>query len=167
MVDILSTTAAKLYAKSRLKRLAITEWNWRLCYLRSSKSTIRYVMCHFILVVCIVTTPRVVPCPKCLLLSRLWVTLSLPLGMEVGLGPEHIVLDGDPAPLPKKRAEPPIFGTFLLWPNGCMDQDATWYGGRPRPMWHVLDGDLAPPPKKGAQPLIFGQCPLGTNSWMD
>ena len=31
------------------------------------------------------------------------------------------------SPLP--RAEPPIFGPFLLWPNGWMDQDATWYGG--------------------------------------
>jgi len=25
------------------------------------------------------------------------------LGMEVGLGPGHIVLDGDPAPLPQKE----------------------------------------------------------------
>jgi len=29
------------------------------------------------------------------------------LGMQVGLGPGHIVLDGDLAPLPKKGAEPP------------------------------------------------------------
>jgi len=29
------------------------------------------------------------------------------LGVEVGLGPVHIVLDGDTAPLPKQRAEPP------------------------------------------------------------
>jgi len=26
----------------------------------------------------------------------------MPLGTEIGLGPKHIVLDGDPAPLPKK-----------------------------------------------------------------
>jgi len=25
------------------------------------------------------------------------------------------------------------FRTCLLWPNGWMDQDATWQGGRPRP----------------------------------
>jgi len=31
------------------------------------------------------------------------------LGMQVGLGPGHIVLDGDPAPPPKKGAQPPIF----------------------------------------------------------
>jgi len=29
------------------------------------------------------------------------------LGMEVGLCPGHIVLDGNPALLPKKGAEPP------------------------------------------------------------
>jgi len=27
--------------------------------------------------------------------------------MEVGLGPDDFVLDGDPAPLPKKGTEPP------------------------------------------------------------
>ena len=52
-----------------------------------------------------------------------WIKIAL--GMEVGLGPGHIVLDGDPA-------DPPIFRPFL-WPNGWMHQDATWYGGRPQP----------------------------------
>jgi len=32
--------------------------------------------------------------------------IKMPLGREVGLGPRHIVLDGDPAPLPKNGAEP-------------------------------------------------------------
>jgi len=31
------------------------------------------------------------------------------LGMEVGLGPGHIVLDGDPAPSPKRGESPTIF----------------------------------------------------------
>jgi len=44
------------------------------------------------------------------------------LGMEVGLGPGHIVLDGDPAPPPPKGHSPPIFGPYLLRPNDCMDQ---------------------------------------------
>jgi len=26
----------------------------------------------------------------------------------------------------------------VLWPNGWMDQDATWYGGRPRPTPHCV-----------------------------
>jgi len=34
--------------------------------------------------------------------------------MEVGLGPGHIVLDGDPAP-PPKGAQPLIFGPCQLW----------------------------------------------------
>jgi len=41
----------------------------------------------------------------------------MPLGTEVGLGPGHIVLDGDPAP-PKRKHSPPVFGPCLLWPNG-------------------------------------------------
>jgi len=43
----------------------------------------------------------------------------MPLGTEVGLGPGDIVLDGDPAP-PKKGT--PIFGPYLLWPNGRPSQ---------------------------------------------
>jgi len=57
--------------------------------------------------------------------------IKMPLEREVRLGPCDIVFDADPAPLSKKGAEPPIFGRCLLWPNGWMDQDATWYGGRP------------------------------------
>jgi len=40
--------------------------------------------------------------------------IKVKLGMQVGLGTGHIVLDGDPAPLPQKVAEPPIFGPYLL-----------------------------------------------------
>jgi len=53
------------------------------------------------------------------------------IAMEEGLGPGHIVLDGDPAPL-KRGVQPPIFGPCLLWPNGWMDQDATWHGASPK-----------------------------------
>ena len=52
----------------------------------------------------------------------------MPLGREVGLGQGDIVLDGNPAPAAKKGAQqPPLFDPCLLWPNGWMDQDATWY----------------------------------------
>ena len=45
------------------------------------------------------------------------------LGMEAGLGPDYIVLDGNPAaPLPLKGAQPPIFILCLLWLNGCRSQ---------------------------------------------
>jgi len=56
----------------------------------------------------------------------------MPFGMEVGLDPGHILLDRDPA-RPKKGAQLLLFGPCLLWPNGWMDQDATWYRGKPQP----------------------------------
>jgi len=45
------------------------------------------------------------------------------LDMEMGLGPGHIALDGDPATLPRKGAEPPpqIFGPFYCGQTaGCI-----------------------------------------------
>jgi len=50
--------------------------------------------------------------------------IKVPLGVEVGLSPGHIVLDGNPAP--QMGTAPATFGPCLLWPNGWMDQDATW-----------------------------------------
>ena len=56
--------------------------------------------------------------------------MKMPLGTVVGLGPGHIVLDGDPAPPPKRGTvvSPPKKSIVprLLWPNGWMDQEATW-----------------------------------------
>jgi len=79
----------------------------------------------------------------------------MPFRSEVGLVPDHIVLDGDPAPLssPKKAAAAHTFGSCLLWINSWMDQDATWYRASPQPGHIVLDGDPAPalPPGKGVQ----------------
>ena len=68
----------------------------------------------------------------------------MPLGMEAGLGPGYFVLDGDPAPLPKKGAEPPKFSAHVY----C-GQTAEWIkmvlgmevGLSPGDF--VLDGDLA------------------------
>jgi len=55
------------------------------------------------------------------------------LSTQVALVPGYIVLDGDPAPLRERGAEPPpIFGPPLLWPNSWIHHDATWYGGRPQ-----------------------------------
>jgi len=82
------------------------------------------------------------------------------LSTEVGHGTGHLVLDGDPALLPNRRRSPPIFGPCLLWPNGWMDQVATWYGGRPRPDDIMLDGDPAPP-KKGHSPQFLARVYCG------
>ena len=70
----------------------------------------------------------------------------MPLGMEVGLSPSHIVLDGDPTPPPKKEgtaAPPPLFSPCLLWPNGRPSQQLLSFcifvlnDGR---KWYVVDG---------------------------
>ena len=41
--------------------------------------------------------------------------IKMPLGTEVGLGSDHIVLYGNTAP--QKGHSTPIFGPCLLWPN--------------------------------------------------
>jgi len=48
----------------------------------------------------------------------------------------------------------------LLWPNGGMDQDATWYGGRPRPWSHCVRWGPSSHSPKGHSPAIFGPCPM-------
>ena len=44
----------------------------------------------------------------------------MPLGKEVGLGlgPDHIVLDGYPVGTQPSQQPLPTFGPRLLWPNG-------------------------------------------------
>ena len=70
------------------------------------------------------------------------------LGLHVGLGPGHTVLDGDPAS-PKRARPHQIFSPCLLWPNGWMDQDATCMEVGLGPGHTVLDEDPAPPQKGG------------------
>jgi len=49
-----------------------------------------------------------------------------------------------------------------------MDQDTTWYRGRPQPSDIVLDGDPAPPSPKGAQPHPPNFWPMSVVAkWLD
>jgi len=83
--------------------------------------------------------------------------IKMPLGMEVGLGAGHTVRWGSSSHSPK-GAQPPIFGPYLLWPNGWMDQDATWWGGRPRSKQHCVKWGPSSPtsPQKGhSSPSLF------------
>jgi len=63
---------------------------------------------------------------------------------------------GTQPPSPKRGRSPStIFGPCLLRPNGCMDQDATWYKGRPWPRRHCVTwGPSSALPKKGAEPPL-------------
>ena len=70
---------------------------------------------------------QTIVCPICdlgVLCGQTVGLIQMKFGIAVGLGTDHNVLDGDPAPLPQ-RAQPQIFGPCLLWPNCWMDQVAT------------------------------------------
>jgi len=94
--------------------------------------------------------------------------IKMPLGMEVGLGPGVIVLHGDPSPQ-KREESSPHFSAHVLKPNGWKNQDATWYGGSPRPRPHCAKwGPSSPRAKKGhSPPPILGPCLLWPNGWID
>jgi len=77
--------------------------------------------------------------------------IEIKLDVEVGLSPGHIVLDGDPVPPPQKGLIP-HFRPCLLWPNGWMDEDAAWYGGRPWPRPHCVTWGRSSPKKGALQP---------------
>ena len=83
--------------------------------------------------------------------------IKMKVGMRVSLGTRHIVLDGDPAP-PPQRGTAPIFGPYLLRPNGWMDEDESWHRGRPRlRRLCVIWGPRCPCSTRGwSLPQIFG-----------
>jgi len=73
--------------------------------------------------------------------------------------------------LPKNGTQPPlpIFSPCLLWPSGWMDQDATWYGGMPRPRRHCVRWGPSSP-KKRHTPQFFTHVCCGQTTgcdWMD
>ena len=83
------------------------------------------------------------------------------LGMEVGLGPGDFVLDGDPAPVPKKGVQPPKFlahvycGQTVGWIKMAL---GTEIGLDLRDF--VRWGSRCPFSKRGRTPKIFGPCLL-------
>jgi len=86
------------------------------------------------------------------------------LGLQVGLGRGHIVLDGDPARFPKKRAEPSIFGPCLMaaWVKMPLGMEVAL-----GPSDFVLDGDPVPLPKKGRSPQFIDHLYCGqTTGWI-
>ena len=85
------------------------------------------------------------------------------LGMQLGLGPGHIVLDEDPASPPQTGTAPnfwliSVVAKGLPWIKMPLGME-TGLG----PGDFVLDGDPAPSPKRGRSPHIFGPCLLRPN----
>ena len=100
---------------------------------------------------------RTVVCPVCdigVLWPDGWMDQGV-LRRQVGLGPGHIVLDGDRCPLPAKGQSPPIFGPYVLCQLG---QWIKMPLGRKVGLGSsdiVLDGDPAPPSRKGGRASKF------------
>jgi len=83
--------------------------------------------------------------------------MKMPLDTEVELGRDHIVLDGEPPPLPPKgHSSPSVFGPCLLWPLGM--------GVGLSPGHNVLDGDPAPP--RGTPQFSAHVCCGRTAGWI-
>jgi len=78
------------------------------------------------------------------------------LGMELGLGPGHVVLDGDPAPIHIKGTAAPQFSSHVYCGQTavCLRiPHRTEIGLSLGDI--VLDGDPAPPPQKGRRPHFW------------
>ena len=75
----------------------------------------------------------------------------MPLGIEVGLSPGDVVLDGDPDPPPQKGGGDPLtnFWPMSIVANGWMDQDGTWRGGEPWSRLHCARWGPSSHPHKG------------------
>jgi len=75
----------------------------------------------------------------------------MPLGMEVGLGPGHTVLDGDGRSLPlRKKGTAPQFSAHIYCSqmDGCIKMPLGMDVGL-SPGDLMLDGDPVTPPQKG------------------
>jgi len=77
--------------------------------------------------------------------------IKMPVGTEVGLSPGDFVLDGDPAPLPKKGGAPNFRLVYCGHTALCIKMPLDMEVGL-SPGDFVLDGDPSPLPKKGRRP---------------
>jgi len=92
----------------------------------------------------------------------------LPLGTEVGLGPGDFVIDGDPAPLPRKGRSPQFSANVYCGQTAGWVKMALVMEVGLGPGHIVLDGDPAPLSQKGAKPPPnSGPFLLWPNGWMD
>ena len=99
------------------------------------------------------TTPQFLARISC---DQMAASVKIPLGMEVGLSPGRLCVRWGPHSPPQKRGPSrQIFGPCLLWPNGWMDQDGTWHGGRSQlRRRYGVRWRPSPLPKKGTDPPL-------------
>jgi len=58
----------------------------------------------------------------------------------------------------------PVCDVGVLWPNGWMDQDETWHGGRPRSWPHCVRWGPSSPLQRGTAPNFR---PMSVTIWYD
>ena len=76
------------------------------------------------------------------------------------------IVDSAPNPAQKGTQQPPIFSPCILWPNCWMDQDTTWYRGRPQPRRHCARWGPSSPTERGTAAPTFW--PMSTVAkWLD
>jgi len=94
--------------------------------------------------------------------------IKMKLGMQVGLGPGHIVLGGDPAPPPLKGTAPQFSAhirchQMAAWIKMSLEMELGLDLGD-----FVLDGNPALPPQKGGRaPKFSAHCCGQTAGWMN
>jgi len=71
----------------------------------------------------------------------------MPLGMEVGLGPGDIVLDGDPAPLPTERGT--VAPTHTFWPMSIVAKRSPTSAAAELFFWFFTLDVFPPSPTEG------------------
>jgi len=60
----------------------------------------------------------------------------------------------------------PVCDVGVLWRNGWMDEDATWYGGRPQPRPYCVRWTLSSPKKEAQPPISAHVCCGQTAGWI-
>jgi len=124
-------------------------------------------MQHFWATVCKTVRPMLSDrCPVCLVLSVTLVycgqtvgQIKMTLSTQLGLGPGHIVLHGDPDPPPRKRHSPQFPASFYCGETaGCIKMPLGMEVG-------LSPGDFVK--QGGRAPKKFGPCLLWPNGWMD
>ena len=86
--------------------------------------------------------------------------IRIPLGTEVGLGPGDCVRWG-PSSASEKRVQPLSFWPMYIVAKRWLDEDATWYGNRPRLRPHCVRRGPSSTARKGlSSPPLFGPCLL-------
>jgi len=88
-----------------------------------------------------------------------WTKMALGIGRSASAQATLCSMETQLPPEQRAHPPPPSFGPCLLWPNGWMDEDTTWYGSRPRPR-HIVSDGIPALREAGTEPPSFRPCLL-------